>query len=149
MKGLSLKSIILIIITIVIISLLFIFAGYHKGSSTPSQSPFPAHSNTGQEFNNAIHSGKPTLVDFYATWCPICRVQTPMVTSLKQKYSSSKVNILEMNIDQYRELLLHYNPEGGVPTLVVFDKNGNIFRIDIGFTSKKVLESQINEVLNK
>ncbi len=148
MNKLSLKS------TIVIISLLFlliIVAGCLKGSSTSSSnsSPFPAHSNTGQEFNSAIHSGEPTLVDFYATWCPICRVQTPITTSLKQKYSPSKLNILEMNIDQYHGLLLHYNPEGGVPTIVIFDKNGNIFKIDIGFISKKELESQISGVLNR
>ncbi len=141
MNKLSLKS------TIVIISLLFIFAGCLKGSS--SSSPFPAHSNTGQELNNAMHSGKPTLVDFYATWCPVCKVQSPITTALKQKYSPDKVNILEIDVDQYPGLLSLYNPEGGIPTLVVFDKNGDIFKIDIGLTSKEELESQINEVLNR
>ena len=164
MNKLSLKS------TIVIIFLLFlliIVAGCLKGSSSPSRmlaggatagaglkgssssSPFPAHSNTGQELNNAIHSGKPTLVDFYTPSCPVCRVQTPIITSLKQKYSPSKLNILEINNDLYRGLLLHYSPRGYMPTLVVFDKNGNIFRIDIGFTLKEKIESQINEVLNR
>ncbi|GCC11404.1 thioredoxin [archaeon] len=151
MNKLSRKSTIVIISlsVIVVISLLFIFAGSKGNSSPGSSSPFPAHGNTGQELNNAMHSGEPTLVDFYATWCPICRVQTPITTSLKQIYSPSKVNILEMNIDQYHGLLLRYNPEGGVPTIVVFDKNGKVSKIDIGFTPKKEMESQINEVLNR
>jgi len=96
-----------------------------------------------------MHSGKPTLVDFYATWCPVCKAQAPITTALKQKYSPDKVNILEIDVDKYPGLLSRYSPKGYIPTLVIFDKNGNLFKINVGFTSKEELESQINEVLSR
>lgn len=54
-----------------------------------SSSPFVEFSQEGYE--KAIADGKIVFLDFYADWCPICRVEAPIINSGFEKLTTDKV----------------------------------------------------------
>ena len=49
-------------------------------------------------FNDEIKEGV-TLVDFWATWCPPCKMQGPIVEQLADDYAG-KAKIAKVDVDQ-------------------------------------------------
>ena len=47
--------------------------------------------------------GKVVLIDFWATWCPPCRGETPDVVAAYQKYHDKGFDILGISLDQDKE----------------------------------------------
>lgn len=73
------------------------------------------------EFTDMIGQSKPTLVDFFATWCGPCKMQSPILEEVKQ-FVGEKANVVKVDIDRNQELAMHYRVQS-VPTLILF-KNG-------------------------
>ena len=73
------------------------------------------------DFNEIINSGKPTLVDFFATWCGPCKMQSPILEQLKNKVGDA-ATIVKIDVDRNPELSAKYQVRS-VPTLIIF-KNG-------------------------
>ncbi|MDE5633296.1 MAG: thioredoxin family protein, partial [Muribaculaceae bacterium] len=38
-----------------------------------------------EDFNKTINGSRPTLVDFFATWCGPCKMQSPILEEVKNK----------------------------------------------------------------
>ena len=74
-------------------------------------------------FQNIINSEKPVLIDFFATWCQPCKVQSSVLNSVKEQVGE-KARIVKIDIDQFPSIANEYNVRG-VPTLAVF-KNGEM-----------------------
>jgi len=91
-----------------------------------------------------LESKTPTLVDFYADWCPPCRALAPVLESA-QKELSGKVNIVKVNIDESEELARKYMVMS-IPTLVVIDGGEEKERMT-GFVNMQALIDKVNEVL--
>lgn len=94
------------------------------------------------DFNEIIQQSKPTLVDFFATWCGPCRMQAPILEEVK-KTLGDKVNIIKIDIDQNQPVAQRYNVQS-IPTLIVF-KSGEALWRAVGVQQANILEAKLRE----
>lgn len=95
-----------------------------------------------KEFNEIINDTKPTLVDFFATWCGPCKTQSPIIDRVKADVGDS-VNVIKVDIDRNRELASRYRVQS-VPTLILFSGGEAVWRA-VGVHPADVLEAKIRE----
>lgn len=101
---------------------------------------------TDENVSEIIESGKPVVIDFWATWCGPCVRMAPMIDELAEKYGDQAV-IGKYNIEEEGDLCAEYRIMS-VPTILFF-KNGQ--KVDIrlaGSQTKETLEEKINELIS-
>jgi thioredoxin 1 len=96
--------------------------------------------NSVEEFERNIKDGK-VLVDFYADWCPPCRMLSPIVEEIESK---KNVKVLKVNVDELRDLALRYQIFS-IPTLIIFKDGREADRI-IGLVPKDEIIRRLEKV---
>ena len=71
-------------------------------------------------FETAVKgSGKPVLVDFFATWCGPCKMLAPMLEELSEKLPEN-CEIVKIDVDQNPEAARKFRVMS-IPTLILFE----------------------------
>ena len=122
----------------------------------------------GQELRLSSYRGKLVLLDFWASWCEPCRVETPHLIELQQKYGDRGLQIIGVSMDDspdpartfYQQFHMNYpvvmgNAKtgelyGGVlglPIAFLINRDGRIYAKHIGGTDPAVFEKEIATLL--
>lgn len=93
-------------------------------------------------FNEVIAQSKPTLVDFFATWCGPCKMQAPILEQVKGTVGD-KATIVKVDVDKNVELAARYRVQS-IPTLVLFKGGEPVWRAT-GLQQASTLEAKLAE----
>ncbi len=86
-----------------------------------------------------LHSDKPVLVDFWASWCGPCQMVLPLVDEIAQERKDIKV--CKINVDEQRDLASQFRVLS-IPTLAVF-KGGQMVNRSTGAKPKEQILAMI------
>ncbi|HEV2029787.1 MAG TPA: thioredoxin [Candidatus Dormibacteraeota bacterium] len=77
------------------------------------------HPVTDAEFESLVlKSDVPVLVDFWATWCPPCRMIAPIVEQIHGELGD-KVKVVKMDTDENPSTSMSFSIMS-IPTLIIF-----------------------------
>lgn len=111
------------------------------GKATASDFPFMGAAELDAYLKQ--NAGKPTLLMFWATWCPSCKQELPELAQLQETHGD-QVNVITVSMDDKVEALEKFYSDGkpevqtfhgdhdlarqfgveAIPTLVLFDGQG-------------------------
>jgi thioredoxin 1 len=94
--------------------------------------------------SEVLDSDKPVLVDFYADWCPPCRMMMPIVEQLADEYDG-KVKVGKVNSDKEQELAAAFKVVS-IPSFFIV-KNGQVVDQMVGGMPKGQLKARIDAQL--
>ena len=104
------------------------------GKKVPS---FVAPKVGGQLVSLENYKNKPLVLNFWASWCPPCRDETPGMERIWRKYEDQGVVILGINVQDGEKEAERYISEFGVTFSNALDLDGSI-TVDYGVTGLPV-----------
>lgn len=100
---------------------------------------------TDENVKDIIATGKPVVIDFWATWCGPCVAMSPIIDELATEYEG-QVIIGKYNVDEEGDLSSQYRIMS-IPTILFF-KNGEKTSIRLaGSQPRATVEAKIKELL--
>jgi thiol-disulfide isomerase/thioredoxin len=114
--------------------------------------------------------GKVILLNFWATWCGPCRIETPWFIDLQDRYGKEGLQVLGISVDDTIELLKPYAAlykmnypvlQGrghdevmsafglitSIPTTFIISRDGKLCAKHIGATKREGYEAQVKGLL--
>lgn len=95
-----------------------------------------------QKFKELVESEKPVLIDFFATWCQPCKVQSSVLHSVKENVGEA-ARIVKIDVDQFPQIAAEHGVRG-VPTLAIF-KKGQLLWKESGVHDVNTLTSLLKQ----
>ena len=99
---------------------------------------------TDENVNDYIASSRPTLIDFWATWCGPCVRMSPIIDEVAAEFGD-KANIGKYNVDEESDLSQQFRIMS-IPTILFF-KDGKLVDRLAGSQSKATLVDKLNSML--
>lgn len=76
--------------------------------------------STKANLDAALQSNRPTLVEFYADWCPHCQRMMPVVAQLKREVAD-KANVVQIEGDRNPDLMNEYSVRSFPTWIIIVD----------------------------
>jgi peroxiredoxin len=86
----------------------------------------------GQDVSLADYRGKPVVMIFWASWCPYCRKEMPLLENLYQEHADQGLVVLGVNLlgskGETQERALAFAEDNNLTFPILFDVDGEVFR---------------------
>ena len=105
-----------------------------------SESPMEQLARRSLDPQTALSNGRPTLIEFYADWCQVCREMAPAMLELEQS-SRERLDVVLVNVDnpRWQDLVDRYDVNG-IPQLNLFNAEGEPRGRSLGLRSSEELQ---------
>ena len=105
-----------------------------------SESPMEQLARRSLDPQTALSNGRPTLIEFYADWCQVCREMAPAMLELEQG-SRERLDVVLVNVDnpRWQDLVDRYDVNG-IPQLNLFNAEGEPKGRSLGLRSSEELQ---------
>jgi peroxiredoxin len=136
---------------------------------TRTAPPFALRDVNGNLYSSSRFAGKPTVINFFATWCPPCREEIPGFVEVYNKHKDKGFELIGISLEsdtredlvgflmnnriEYRILLgdlataRAYGGVTSIPTTFFVGKDGRIKNVHVGYLSKEDFEREVQKLL--
>ena len=180
MKKYIILLIVLITTTVVIFGSIYAYDKITADKEVPTESSqsqnkpgtandFTAYNYDKEKFTLTQMQGKPTVVNFWATWCPPCVGELPQFENAYKEYGT-RINFMMVNTEdasQMRDVVNFINDNGysfpvyydldysgmktysinAIPVTLFIDANGNLIDKQVGAMDEATLKEKIEQLL--
>lgn len=99
---------------------------------------------TENNYEELVATGKPIVLDFWATWCGPCRKIAPIIEALANEYEGQAI-IGKVDIEECEDLAAQFGVRN-IPT-VLYIKNGEVVDKQVGAAPRPTLEEKLKAIL--
>ncbi len=139
---------------------------HDSAAETPSLVPGRAPA---AQLSLADLKGKPVILDFWATWCGPCQMQTPILDRIARRYQDKGLTIVGVNVhDDDHAAARKYAQKknlsypivvdetgmaqrdyavNNLPSLILVDREGRIVRVSRGLVDEATLDRMVRDIL--
>ena len=121
----------------------------------------------GHSWRLTDHRGEVVLLNFWATWCPPCREETPGLVRLSKSYPQNELDVVGVSMDEgglalvrgfVSQFKIPYTiavPDElpltvqGLPTTLLIDKQGRVAKTYVGGASERVFRTDVDALLHE
>ena len=124
----------------------------------------------GKTVHLADYQGKPVLVNFWATWCPPCRAEMPLLNQYYQDHKQQDFTILAVNAGDSQSAVAAFASQNGItfpllldpgmslidqigissfPTSVLIGRDGKVKTIHVGMFTSEALITEVTPYLSQ
>ncbi|MDP2719755.1 MAG: TlpA disulfide reductase family protein [Dehalococcoidia bacterium] len=161
------------ILTAVLAALvLFSACGPSSGRGSPGGQPAPDFTLTTLDGGTVTLSalrGQPVLLNFWATWCPPCRQEMPLIQAIFEEKKDSDLHIVAVDIGEdlstvkkfiedeklgftialdYRKQVAQTYGIQAIPTSFLIDREGRIIHTKVGaFNSRAEIRNLLGKIM--
>lgn len=143
------------------------------GSTVFAGTRMPAFSlesvRDGKTVESRDFDGKVLLLTFFATWCPPCAEEVPILKKLHRELSDAGFSVIGVSVDQGPAIVAKFvknrainypvlmaGPKTtrdfggvyGIPVAFLVNKSGNVVKRYTGYVQHGVLEKDVRSLLN-
>ncbi len=100
------------------------FSGGLSHGDVPPGFELAASDGTLHRLDEAVPGRKVVIINFWATWCPPCRLEMPQLQTLYERYQDQGLQILAINVGEDEKTVRDFLSQRTLSFPVLLDREG-------------------------